>query len=73
MKSKLLLELAMESQPAHILEIGEVQQAPQIGDYVHRAESGWTGYVQNRRWEIQTNGDIVVRCWLYKDPPRRIS
>lgn len=70
LKLKLYLELAMESHPNHINMVGEVSSVPSIGDYVSREESGWTGYVKNRRWEIRADGSAIdIRVWLHRDPP----
>ncbi len=63
------LELALESHPNHVLEVGEVTAVPMVGDYVVREESGWIGYVKRRRWEILKDGSSDVRCWLHGDPP----
>jgi hypothetical protein len=65
----LRLELALESHPNNILEIGVVPAVPAVGDYVDRENSGWFGYVKRRRWNIREDGTgIDVRCWLHKDP-----
>ncbi len=68
----MVLELAMESRPHHVLVVDDYQaQAPCVGDYVDREGSGWFGYVRSRRWTIKSDGTAVVRCWLASDPPRR--
>lgn len=64
------LELAMESHPNHVLDVGKVDLVPAVGDYVEREESGWYGYVKRRKWTIRKDGrGIDVRLWLHKDPP----
>lgn len=69
MSNRVTLELALESHPHNVLEIGEVPHAPAIGDYVQREDSGWYGYVSGRRWAFDKRGNVTVRCWLRKDPP----
>lgn len=65
------LELALETHPTHVIEIGVVSAVPSVGDFVDRKNSGWSGYVKSRRWNIREDGTgIDVRCWLHKDPPR---
>lgn len=66
----LLLELAMESHPNHVLIVGAVDAVPAVGDYVNREDSGWFGYVKRRKWTVRADGKgIEVRCWLHKDSP----
>lgn len=68
--NQLFLELALESHPNHVIEVGAVDAVPVVGDYVHRENSGWWGYVTRRRWKVRENGTgIDVRLWLHKDPP----
>lgn len=69
MKTK--LELSLVSHPHHVLQVGFVPVVPARGDFVQRDESGWSGYVYNRRFEYSSDGSVcVVRVWLQKDPPR---
>lgn len=64
----LRLELALESHPNNILEIGVVPAVPAVGDYVDRENSGWSGYVTRRHWTIREDGTAIdVRCLLRKD------
>lgn len=58
------LELALQSHPNHVLELGVVDALPAVGDFVNREDSGWVGYVKSRRWNIHKDGSAVVRCWL---------
>lgn len=62
------LELAMESHPHQVLEVGVVPDTPAVGDYVRREDSGWYGYVSRRRWDVDKHGNVVVRCWLRPHP-----
>jgi hypothetical protein len=70
MSAPLRLELALETYPQSILEVGLVDGVPAFGDYVTREDSGWYGYVTRRRFNIRKDGSgIDVRVWLRADPP----
>lgn len=70
MSIPVFLELALETRPHSILEVGQVDGVPAFGDFVDREDSGWYGYVARRRFEIRKDGSgINVRVWLRIDPP----
>ena len=63
------LELSLESHPHHVVTVGEVSEAPAVGDFVqHALKHEIVGYVKRRRFSYEAPSVVVVRVWLHSSP-----
>lgn len=77
------LEIAWESHPAIVLELGDVDAVPDVGDFVEVDRVAYPdserlivsgreclfGYVRRRRFSYRADV-IVVRVWIHEYPLR---
>ena len=61
--TKLVLSVETPKGEVH-LEIGQVAEAPAVGDWVDREDSGWRGLVVKRWWFYDKKGRIECRVLL---------